>query len=732
MKYLHGIGGLLLGGILSLSAPSVFALGEGYWHTSGNQILDINNQVVRIAGVNWYGFETTSYLPHGLWAQDYQVVLNTIKSRGYNFIRIPFSNQMVESNPVPTNFTQSANNQVANTALVGQTALQDLDTIVSYAGSIGLRVILDNHRSDAGDSNQPNGLWYTSAYPSANWVADWKTMAIRYSASRFTFNGNPTVIGMDLRNEPHSIDQSGGRGGGCWTGDSSTNGCPRSNTAQNWPVAAETAGNAILAINSNLLIFVEGTDCYSGDCDWQGGNLQGVASNPVNLSVANRIVYSPHDYGPNLFQQPWFNSGTSQASLSTTFKKYWGYISVNGTAPVWLGEFGTTNVSSDIQSGTAGSQGQWFQSLVSYLSSNAAVSWTYWALNGEDSYGLLNNNYDATPASALKQSLLASIQSPLSGGGGTPSFTVATAASSLSVVRGNSSTDSITVGPLGGFTGNVTLAISGLPSGVTAVFGTNPTRGGSVLTLNASTSAATGTSTLTIVGTSGTSGTLSASTTVSLTVSAAQTPTFTLGVSPSSATVTMGGSTTDTLQVKGAGGFSGNVTLAATGLPSGVTASFSANPTAGTSVVTFTAGSAATAATSTITIKGTSGALTASTPLSLTVKAATTGGPACHVGYAVSNQWSGGFSGNLSIANTGTTALSNWTLTWTFANGQTVTQLWNGNLAQSGNQVTVSNLSYNGSIPAGSTYTGVGFNGSWNNAINAVPTSFVLNGTVCK
>ncbi|MEO5689562.1 MAG: glycoside hydrolase family 6 protein, partial [Burkholderiaceae bacterium] len=96
-------------------------------------------------------------------------------------------------------------------------------------------------------------------------------------------------------------------------------------------------------------------------------------------------------------------------------------------------------------------------------------------------------------------------------GGGAPSFTLATAASSLSVVRGDSSTDSITVGPLGGFTGNVTLAISGLPSGVTAVFGTNPTRGGSVLTLNASASAATGTSTLTIVGTSGT---LSASTTV--------------------------------------------------------------------------------------------------------------------------------------------------------------------------------------------------------------------------
>jgi endoglucanase len=71
---------------------------------------------------------------------------------------------------------------------------------------------------------------------------------------------------------------------------------------------------------------------------------------------------------------------------------------------------------SDIQSSTAGSQGQWFQSLVAYLQANTAINWTYWALNGEDSYGLLDSNYDATPPSALKQSLLQGIQFPLTGG----------------------------------------------------------------------------------------------------------------------------------------------------------------------------------------------------------------------------------------------------------------------------------------------------------------------------
>jgi endoglucanase len=368
-----------------------------------------------MTGVNWYGFETTEHLVHGLWAQDYKNVLNTIKSLGYNVIRIPFSNEMVEENPVPTNFTSSVGGAPANTALVGQSALQDLDTLVSDAGSIGLRVILDNHRSEAGNSNEASGLWYTSAYPQASWIADWQTLAMRYSDPKFTFNGNPTVIGVDLRNEPHLVGSSA-TSGSCWTGDTAVNGCPASLTSQNWPVAAAAAGNAVLAINPKLLVFVEGVDCYDGTCGWQGGNLMGVATNPVVLNVPNQLVYSAHDYGPALYQQSWFNGTTTAASLGTVWNKYWGYISSAGTAPVWLGEFGTDNSATDIQNPAVGSQGQWFESIVSYLSSNPSISWTYWALNGEDSYGLLDSNYDPTPPSSAKQALLQSIQFSLTGG----------------------------------------------------------------------------------------------------------------------------------------------------------------------------------------------------------------------------------------------------------------------------------------------------------------------------
>jgi endoglucanase len=370
------------------------AQGAGYWHTSGAQIYDSNNQPVRIAGINWYGFETTDAVVHGLTAQDYKAILGTIHTQGYNTIRIPFSNQMVETPSSNLNISYNGNFGAINSDLQGLNSLQVLDKIVTYAGSIGLKIILDNHRSEAGNSAESNGLWYTSSYPESNWIADWQALASRYA-------GNPTVIGFDLRNEPHNAYS----GGSCWD-------CGGAN---DWHLAAERGGNAVQAINPSLLIFVEGTDAYNNDYYWWGGNLEGVSNSPVTLSVANHLVYSAHDYGPNEYGQSWFNSD-SQASLDGVWTTHWGYISQQGIAPVWLGEFGTENSDSDVSGSASGSQGLWFQSLVGYLKAQPALNWTYWALNGEDSYGLLDNNYDPTPVCASKQNSLATIQFALSPG----------------------------------------------------------------------------------------------------------------------------------------------------------------------------------------------------------------------------------------------------------------------------------------------------------------------------
>jgi N-acetylneuraminic acid mutarotase len=105
---------------------------------------------------------------------------------------------------------------------------------------------------------------------------------------------------------------------------------------------------------------------------------------------------------------------------------------------------------------------------------------------------------------------------------------------------------------------------------------------------------------------------------------------------------------------------------------------------------------------------------------------------ACHVVYTMTPQNSSAFGATISITNTGTAPISSWTLTFAFANGQKITQLWNGNETQNGVNVTVTNMSYNGSIAAGASVTGVGFNGTWNGATNAAPTAFAVNGTACK
>jgi len=106
-----------------------------------------------------------------------------------------------------------------------------------------------------------------------------------------------------------------------------------------------------------------------------------------------------------------------------------------------------------------------------------------------------------------------------------------------------------------------------------------------------------------------------------------------------------------------------------------------------------------------------------------------TGGAACSVQYTVTNQWTGGFGTSITITNTGSTTISGWTLTWSFANGQTITQLWNGSYTQSGSNVSVTNLSYNGTIAPGGN-TNFGFDGSWSGS-NLNPSSFTLNGGSC-
>ncbi|MFF7990543.1 glycoside hydrolase family 6 protein [Kitasatospora xanthocidica] len=114
------------------------------------------------------------------------------------------------------------------------------------------------------------------------------------------------------------------------------------------------------------------------------------------------------------------------------------------------------------------------------------------------------------------------------------------------------------------------------------------------------------------------------------------------------------------------------------------------------------------------------------TVLSTSAGAASAG---CRVDYQVSNQWDTGFGANVVVTNTGD-PLSSWTLEWTFAGTQQVTQGWNATIGQSGAAVTARNVSYNGSLATGGS-TSFGFNGSYSGA-NTTPTAFKLNGVACN
>ncbi|PZF83874.1 cellulose-binding domain-containing protein, partial [Micromonospora endophytica] len=125
-------------------------------------------------------------------------------------------------------------------------------------------------------------------------------------------------------------------------------------------------------------------------------------------------------------------------------------------------------------------------------------------------------------------------------------------------------------------------------------------------------------------------------------------------------------------------------------------------------------------AAATATAVAAAGALT-----TLTASAAAAG---CRVDYRVTNQWTGGFGADVTVTNLGD-PVNGWTLTWSYAAGQQVTQAWNATVTQSGTQVTARNVDHNATIGTNAS-ANFGFNGSWTGS-NPVPTSFALNGTTC-
>ena len=339
----------------------------GYLRTSGADIVDSEGRVVRLTGINWFGMETETFAPHGLWTRSMDSCLDQIAELGYNCLRVPYSNQMLDPQSVPNGIDFSLNPQ-----LRGLSGLEILDALVEGAEQRGMKIILDRHRPSSSSQSE---LWYTAQYSEERWISDWETLALRY-------RDNPTVIGFDLHNEPH--------GPATWgTG----------HIATDWQLAAQRAGNRILAVNPNLLILVEGV----GDGYWWGGNLSKAGTHPVVLSVPNRVVYSPHDYPRSVFAQAWFDDPQYPDNLEALWDRHWGYLVKEDIAPVLLGEFGTRLATP--------SDRQWLDTMASYIQAND-LSFTYWCFNpnSSDTGGILK--VDWVSVNQDKQSVLAPLQAP--------------------------------------------------------------------------------------------------------------------------------------------------------------------------------------------------------------------------------------------------------------------------------------------------------------------------------
>jgi len=253
-----------------------------------------------------------------------------------------------------------------------------------------------------------------------------------------------------------------------------------------------------------------------------------------------------------------------------------------------------------------------------------------------------------------------------------PTFTLSASPTSVSVTQGGSGTSTITTSISGGFNAPISLSPGGLPTGVTVSF--NPTTiaapgtGTSTMTINVGSSTAPGTYTIMVEGSGQGFG---ANTNVSLTVTAGSTPSFTISASPSSVTVNQGSSGTSTITTSVSGGFNSSISLSASGMPSGVTASFNpssiAAPGSGSSTLTLSVSSSASAGTYSITITGTGGGLTETTSVSLTVNSgggnpsfslsASPGSITVAIGSSgnstITSSISGGFSSSISFIASG-------------------------------------------------------------------------------
>lgn len=344
------------------------AIGVNY--TANQSKVYKNGTEIKLKGINFFGFETTDLTLHGLWARNWKSMIQQIKTTGFNAVRLPFCPKALKANPVSTiDYT-------LNPDLVGLNSLQLFDKVINELNSNQIYILLDHQRPDCLAISEK---WYTPTYSENQWINDLRFVAKRYANKEYFF-------GIDLKNEPHESATWG-------TGNKLTD----------WNLAAERAGKAVLSTNPNLLIFVEGVSknpsCLTLTENYWGGNLEPYNCKPINYSFIpkNKLVFSPHVYGPDVFLHNYHNSPAFPSNLSGIWDTHFGFLHTTKNENVIIGEFGGKYGAGNPK------DVQYQDTLVNYMINKKMCNSFYWAWNANsgDTNGILNSDWQTINSSKV-------------------------------------------------------------------------------------------------------------------------------------------------------------------------------------------------------------------------------------------------------------------------------------------------------------------------------------------
>ncbi len=315
-------------------------VGDDWLTTDGDRVVDMNGTEVWLTGLSWFGYNTGSNIFDGVWGCNLQSAIKGIADHGFNLMRVPMSAQLLlqwKNGEYP----QANYNQAYNPELANMNSLEIWEYVLTLCNQNGIKVMIDIHSSETDAMGHMAPLWYTS-----NITEEQYFEAIEWIAERYA--NNDTVVAYDLKNEPHGKASEPDHA--IWNDSDASN---------NWKHAAEVAGNIILDYNPHALIVIEGIQIYpinpesnnftsTNDDDyynsWWGGNLRAVADYPIDFGSEERnrqVIYSPHDYGPAVYAQPWFEGGfTYQSLMDDYWYDSWLYIDDQHIAPLLIGEWG--------------------------------------------------------------------------------------------------------------------------------------------------------------------------------------------------------------------------------------------------------------------------------------------------------------------------------------------------------------------------------------------------------